>query len=319
MNLVLTDRPVSAEWILGVSPEWRLVDAGSTEVLRTLAETLNPDRPSWIAVCPGWRDQGSGYLVIMDEAPRSQFDAMMEGARVPGFPDDPVIAIALTGTRFRGQRERPWTALRGNLHLTARYRVDVDADRFAAALTMAPAVAAVEAIRALGDPGLQPRIKWVNDVLLGGGKVAGVLTALQRDGARVHHALFGIGMNIDAAPELPVWPGQPQPVCLAGVDPQWHGVLPRMFRIFNERLDSALATIRAGDAATLAASYRSYAAFIGAMVAIWPEHVADPGSSSPLYRGRVLDLWPDLALVLDSHPEPIRGGRMVVEQSAPEV
>ncbi|HMO05267.1 MAG TPA: hypothetical protein PKC67_12450 [Kiritimatiellia bacterium] len=316
MMQVLTDQPLSAERILGLPPDWRLVDAGSSGAVRIMAQTLNPDRPTWCSSCPGWRDDAERYLVIIDEAPRSQFDAVMERARQPGFPDEPVVAIALTGTRFRGQRERPWTALRGNLHLTARYRIDVDATRFAAALTMAPAVAAAEAIREVAHPRLQPRIKWVNDVLIGGGKVAGVLTGLQRDGARVHHALFGIGMNIDAAPDLPVLPGQPRPVCLAGADPSCVGVLPRILRVLSIQLDAVVEAIRAGDAERLFAAYRSGAGFIGATVAIWPEHIVDPGSTPPLHRGRVLDLLPDLSLVLDSHPEPIRGGRMVIEQAA---
>jgi biotin-(acetyl-CoA carboxylase) ligase len=317
MIRVLTDQPDAAEPILGSAMEWQPVHAGSPPEISALAACLNPGRPVWIATCQTWRDDAEGYLVIIDEAPRSQFDAVLEAARTPGLPDEPVVAIALTGTRFRGQRERPWTALRGNLHLTARYRIDVDAAACAPALTMAPAVAAAEAIHALGSPALQPRIKWVNDVLVGGGKVAGVLTALQRDGARVHHALFGIGMNIDAAPDLPVLPGHPRPTCLADRDAHCRGALPRILHVLTGQLDTLVRSIAAGDGDAVYARYRARAAFIGATVAIWPEHISDPGTALPLHRGRVLDVLPDLALVLDTHPEPVRGGRMIIERPAP--
>lgn len=318
MMRVLTDLPSAAEPVLGVALEWQPVRSGSPAEITALAACLNPGRPGWFASCDGWVQATDGYLVIIDEAPRSQFDAVMECARTPGWPDEPVVAIALTGTRFRGQRERPWTALRGNLHLTARYPIDADASSCAPALTMAPAVAAADAIRDLGVVGLQPRIKWVNDVLVGGGKVAGVLTSLQRDGSRLHHALFGIGMNIDAAPELPVMPGHPRPVCLAGVEPRCRGALPRILPALLAQLDALVRSIATGATDVVFDRYRTLSAFIGASVSIWPEHITDPGSSPPLHRGRVIDLLPDLALVLDSHAEPIRGGRLVIERPSPE-
>jgi BirA family biotin operon repressor/biotin-[acetyl-CoA-carboxylase] ligase len=62
-------------------------------------------------------------------------------------------------------------------------------------LTPAAAIAMVQALRGLS--GVPPRLKWPNDVLLGGLKVGGVLTEIPAGSAL---AAVGIGINIHAAP-----------------------------------------------------------------------------------------------------------------------
>jgi BirA family biotin operon repressor/biotin-[acetyl-CoA-carboxylase] ligase len=48
------------------------------------------------------------------------------------------------------------------------------------------------------------RVKWPNDVLVDGGKVAGILpeSSIGQD-ARVEHVVLGIGINVSFAPSLP--------------------------------------------------------------------------------------------------------------------
>jgi len=68
-------------------------------------------------------------------------------------------------------------------------------------LTIAAGVAVAEAIESLA--GVQPRIKWVNDLLIGGKKVCGILAegVTSLDGTR--GAVVGIGVNLkkEALPE----------------------------------------------------------------------------------------------------------------------
>ena len=66
---------------------------------------------------------------------------------------------------------------------------------FAAALALRYALAAVTGLEA----GLT--LKWPNDVLLNGGKVAGILLESQAAGAQVSHLAIGIGVNLIAAPD----------------------------------------------------------------------------------------------------------------------
>lgn len=67
-------------------------------------------------------------------------------------------------------------------------------------ITAAAAVAAAEAIEEL--TGKRAGIKWVNDVLIGGRKVCGILTeaAFDSTGTRLDYAVLGIGLNV-AVPE----------------------------------------------------------------------------------------------------------------------
>lgn len=66
-------------------------------------------------------------------------------------------------------------------------------------LTLLTAVAVVQAIE--DCTGLEPNIKWPNDILLGGKKVTGILTELQAEADRIHSVIIGIGMNVNQKSE----------------------------------------------------------------------------------------------------------------------
>ena len=63
-------------------------------------------------------------------------------------------------------------------------------------LTLVAGLAVAEAIRDSGA--FEPRIKWPNDVLLDGRKVAGILTELEAEADRVRFVIVGIGVNLNA-------------------------------------------------------------------------------------------------------------------------
>ena len=75
-------------------------------------------------------------------------------------------------------------------------------------LSLLTSFAGLAVCRAIQETcGLEPRIKWPNDVILRGKKVCGILTKLITDGEnnRVTHAVVGIGINVkeqEFAPEL---------------------------------------------------------------------------------------------------------------------
>jgi BirA family transcriptional regulator, biotin operon repressor / biotin---[acetyl-CoA-carboxylase] ligase len=62
-------------------------------------------------------------------------------------------------------------------------------------LTLLTAVAVVQAI--VDSTGLEPNIKWPNDILINGKKVTGILTELQAEADRIHSVIIGIGMNVN--------------------------------------------------------------------------------------------------------------------------
>ncbi|MFT8320534.1 MAG: biotin--[acetyl-CoA-carboxylase] ligase [Bacillus sp. (in: firmicutes)] len=62
-------------------------------------------------------------------------------------------------------------------------------------LTLLTAVAVVQGIEEV--TGLQPQIKWPNDLLIEGKKVTGILTELQADSDRIQSIIIGIGINVN--------------------------------------------------------------------------------------------------------------------------
>lgn len=44
-------------------------------------------------------------------------------------------------------------------------------------------------------------MKWPNDILLNGYKIGGVLMETSLQGSKIHHVIFGFGINVDYAPE----------------------------------------------------------------------------------------------------------------------
>lgn len=250
-------------------------------------------------------------LVIADEVHRSQYDALLAAVREIGAVPAPIAAVALTGHGFHGNRGRPWQACRGNLHLSCVLPVRLPAAACAAAVAAIPAVALCEAILATTS-GVQPAIKWVNDILVGGGKVAGVLSATQSQGAELTGLAYGIGVNVSVTP--PVVPTLFVPSATSLAD---HGDAPDLVTLLLallERLADHVADLAAAGPGPIVAQYRRLCADIGREVALYAEGLHDtddPGQlPAPLATGRVLGLDDHLALRIAGCPQPFHGGRL---------
>ena len=101
--------------------------------------------------------------------------------------------VATTQTAGRGRAGRRWRSLPGNLHATI---VAVPPEgRNPADLAFVAGLAALNAL-AEAAPGAAFALKWPNDVLCGGRKIAGVLI----EGGETGYAV-GVGMNLASAPE----------------------------------------------------------------------------------------------------------------------
>lgn len=111
----------------------------------------------------------------------------------------PAWIIAGLQTAGRGRRARPWISPRGNFHGTLVLH-PVEAAAVVALRSFVAALALREAlVTVTGLPGVFV-LKWPNDVLLNGGKVAGIL--LESSGLATPQArlCIGIGVNLIAAP-----------------------------------------------------------------------------------------------------------------------
>ncbi len=109
-----------------------------------------------------------------------------------------VVVIAERQTAGRGRRGRPWVSpARKNLYFSVVLRPDLPPAR-AAELTLVASLAVCDALR---QADVAAGIKWPNDVLASGKKIAGVLTELAAEPDRVHWVVVGVGVNVNAAAE----------------------------------------------------------------------------------------------------------------------
>ncbi len=136
-----------------------------------------------------------------------------EGARVAAGLSGPTWIVARRQSAGRGRQGRPWQHPAGNFAATLVLPV-AGGPQQAAWRSFTAALALAEAVEALAGPQPGLGLKWPNDVLLDGGKLAGIL--LETAGPRGDRLLVGIGVNLIAAPPIdPDAPAAFPPVALA--------------------------------------------------------------------------------------------------------
>jgi BirA family biotin operon repressor/biotin-[acetyl-CoA-carboxylase] ligase len=150
-----------------------------------------------------------------------------EGFRRAATLSGPTWIIAGFQTAGRGRRARPWTSPRGNFHATLVLKPQEPAEQvalrsFAAALALRDACVA---LTGLPD---SFTLKWPNDILLNGGKLAGILLESSGLGTPNPVLCIGIGVNLIAAPDASlVEPGAVPPVSL--LQETGHRITPEAF------------------------------------------------------------------------------------------
>lgn len=105
--------------------------------------------------------------------------------------------VAERQTAGRGRQGRAWCDGAGNFMGSSVVRL-ADRDPPAASLSLVVGLALYEAVQPLVSHSAALMLKWPNDLLLGGAKLAGIL--LEREGGSI---VVGIGVNLAAAPDLP--------------------------------------------------------------------------------------------------------------------
>jgi BirA family transcriptional regulator, biotin operon repressor / biotin---[acetyl-CoA-carboxylase] ligase len=103
--------------------------------------------------------------------------------------------VALRQDSGRGRHGRVWETIEGNFFGSTVIQLRSD-DPPAPALALVAGLALIEAV-AVAVPDLALSLKWPNDLMLGGAKLAGIL--LERSGDRV---VTGFGVNLAAAPRI---------------------------------------------------------------------------------------------------------------------
>ncbi len=106
-----------------------------------------------------------------------------------------VLVFAERQTAGRGRFGRRWdSAPRAGLWFSLLLRPDFSTALWPRLTTWAGVSAATAIERTTG---LEARMKWPNDILVGGKKVAGILAECSSDAGRTMFAVIGIGLNVN--------------------------------------------------------------------------------------------------------------------------
>jgi BirA family transcriptional regulator, biotin operon repressor / biotin---[acetyl-CoA-carboxylase] ligase len=140
----------------------------------------------------------------------------------------------------RGRRGRAWSSPPGNLYASLCLR-DPAPPRRAADLCFVAALSLSDAIcEAIPGAASQLSLKWPNDLLLGGAKVAGILVEAAH-APNGFTAVIGIGVNIAHCPEGLAYPA----ARLGAIDPSLAPA--RLFEALSDCLALRLVEWRGGE------------------------------------------------------------------------
>jgi len=115
-------------------------------------------------------------------------------AAAAGAPEG-LVVLADSQSAGRGRLGRNWTSPEGvNLYASVLLRPQLS-PLDAPQLTFLSAVATAEVLDEVC--GLNARVKWPNDVLVNGRKIAGLLNELGAETEQIHFLVLGIGLNVN--------------------------------------------------------------------------------------------------------------------------
>ncbi|MEX0891913.1 MAG: biotin--[acetyl-CoA-carboxylase] ligase [Gemmatimonadota bacterium] len=304
---VYTDAPDYAETLTEATPD--LTVGGAPTAVRPVLDTLLGER-AVVASTP-LEDPFWDHLVVSRNAPDSQYARLVGLLRSGTLVPDRLACVARTGGAFQGFNGRTWSGGVGNLHLTVHLAPRQPIERFETVFLALAAVAVIEALD--GIPGLSGRcqIKWVNDLLIDGAKVGGVLAHTQTRGAAVTSVVLGIGVNVTTAPAVAPTAFVPAITCL-----REHATAPaalttgRVMRAVLGALGGAYEALLVEGYRPLLDRYRARSSVLGREVLV-SEDRADE-ATRVLAAGRVTAIGDGLELRLEGHADPVRRGRAIL-------
>lgn len=242
-----------------------------------------------------WRD-----VTVRAETGSTNSD-LLAAARA-GAPEGTVLAAEVQ-TAGRGRLDRRWICPpRAALSFSVLLRPDGVPAVARGWIPLLAGVAVAAGLRA--QAGLDARLKWPNDVLVGGAKIAGILAEQAGDAI-----VLGIGINVTTRrDELPV--PHATSVVLAGAAPDREqllvAVLGELEAWYRRWVAAAAAGPGEGDPAGLRAEYLRLSATVGQQV-----RVSMPGGKLVTGRAGDVDATGRLVVGTASGPVPVSAGDVV--------
>jgi BirA family biotin operon repressor/biotin-[acetyl-CoA-carboxylase] ligase len=216
-----------------------------------------------------------------------------------------VVVFAESQTKGRGRLGRVWMSpTHKGLWFSILLRPELR-PQAATQLTIASATALRRAIKSV--TGLLPDIKWPNDLLIGGKKVAGILTEMSAEPDRVRHVILGIGVDVNL--EAGEFPAELKKIATSlRIEAGEKISRAELATAILQELEKDYARVIGGKFASLADEWEAGCATIGKQVSVQ--------TGAQLVRGRAEALDDDGALLVRTehgHLERVIGGDVTVK------
>jgi biotin-[acetyl-CoA-carboxylase] ligase BirA-like protein len=308
--IIFTDDKEGAEKAFTVHQEWKSADYSTIDKnLGILMERLYRDKPvhrSESRISERWP-----YAFFVNNAPSSHFDLLLEWSQEHSELPDGILCVAGSGHQFHGQRERPWVAQEGNIHLSIYLSPGKKISQYHSGLPVLSAVSLVQAIDAIEDLEERAQIKWVNDVLIQGAKVAGFLVHTHTVQDKVVGIILGIGLNVEKTPVLghdlfvpeagSLWDFLPSPPFVTR---------KKVLEHLLEALEKNYGLLLEGWYPKLLDFYRRRSIVIGREVQVF-SHIPN-AKQTLIASGTVEQIGENLELWLVGQKNPVTEGRLVL-------
>jgi BirA family biotin operon repressor/biotin-[acetyl-CoA-carboxylase] ligase len=169
-----------------------------------------------MAFALGPRSEAAGYsLLAFDTVGSTNAEAL---SHAKGGATGPLWVVSSHQTAGRGRRGRAWETPRGNLAASLLLTLDMERPKAAtlgfvaglalnrAVTELAPGIAVKVGVDGLDEPRTRLTLKWPNDVLADGAKLAGILLEVEEIAQGRLAVVVGLGVNVVSEPE-----GMPYP------------------------------------------------------------------------------------------------------------
>lgn len=174
-----------------------------------------------------------------------------------------------------------------------------------------PVVSVLQAVDECSYVLSKAAIKWVNDVLIDGAKIAGALTQTQVSGETVTGVISGIGINVETKPPAVADLVVAQADCLNSYTQQGNEItLGEFLEKFLAKFSVNYKHILKGRYFDLLEIYRQRSAIVGRKITVLSDPIND--RSKKVTEGIVRSIGENLELFLENHHQPVIRGRVVL-------
>lgn len=108
--------------------------------------------------------------------------------------EEGVVVVADVQSSGRGRKNRTWSSPKGGLWFSTVLYPKISPQR-GMLITMASSIAVAQGIKEI--TGINPVIKWPNDLSINGKKVCGILTEIDAEIDSINYTVVGIGINVN--------------------------------------------------------------------------------------------------------------------------